>query len=148
MPITKEQAIELADKYLQYTGKVALRDNIVVISKNSRGWMITAKTTPIILGMDTEVSTFSVDAETGEIGASITAPVSINYVLKQIDERKDLDETKKEQVKEKVREVEEEATKKPTDKKKISSLKKWFEDNAPYLKSVIDLITAILSKLP
>jgi len=147
MPITEEQALELADKYLLYTGKIALRDNISV-SRGARGWQIVAKTTPIILGMQTEITTFPIDAETGEVGVSITTTVSITDVLKEIDERKDLDEPKKEQIKEKVREVDEEVEKEPVDRNKMNDLKKWFENNAPFLKSIIDLITTILSKLP
>jgi len=143
MPITEEQALELADKYLLHTGRIALRDNISV-SKSAREWQIVAKTTPVISGMQTEITAFPIDAETGEVGASITTTVSITDALKEIDERKDLDEPKKEQIKEKVREVEKE----PLDRNKMNDLKKWFEDNAPYLKSIIDLITTILSKLP
>lgn len=141
MPITQEQALELADKYLLWSEKFALRDNISV-SRSARGWQIVAKTTPVILGMQTETTTFRIDAETGEVGVSITG------VQKEIDERKDLDEPKKEQIKEKVREVDEEAEKDPLDRNKMNDLRKWFENNAPYLKSIIDLITAILSKLP
>lgn len=143
MPITQEQALELADKYLLSTGKIALKDNISV-SRGARGWQIVAKTTPAILGMQTEITAFPIDEETGEVGASITTTVSITDVLKEIDERKDIDEPKKEQIKEKVREVEQE----PLDRNKMNDLKKWFENNAPYLKSIIDLITTILSKLP
>ena len=146
MPITQEQALELADKYLLYTGKIALRDNISV-SKGARGWQIVAKTTPVILGMPTEITTFPIDMETGEVGVSITTTVSITDVLKEIDERKDLDEPKKEQIKEKVKEVDKEVEKEPLDRNKMNDLKKWFENNAPYLKSIIDLITTILSKL-
>ena len=107
-----------------------------------------AKTTPVILGMPTEITTFPIDMETGEVGVSITTTVSITDVLKEIDERKDLDEPKKEQIKEKVKEVDEEVEKEPLDRNKMNDLKKWFENNAPYLKSIIDLITTILSKLP
>ena len=92
--------------------------------------------------MQTEITKFTINAETGEVGVSITA------VLKEIDERKDLEELKKEQIKEKVREYNEEVEKKPLDRNKMNDLKKWFENNAPYLKSIIDLITIILSKLP
>lgn len=141
IPITQEQALELADKYLLYTEKFALKDNISV-SRVARGWQIVAKTTPVILGMQTEITKFTINAETGEVGVSITA------VLKEIDERKDLEELKKEQIKEKVREYNEEVEKKPLDRNKMNDLKKWFENNAPYLKSIIDLITIILSKLP
>lgn len=142
MTIIREQALELADKYLLHTGKIALRDNIFV-SRGAKGWQIVAKTTPVILGMQTEMTTFPIDAETGEVGVSITT-VSITNVLKEIDERKDLNEPRKEQVKEKVREVEKE----PLDRNKMNDLRKWFENNAPYLKSIIDLITEILRKLP
>jgi len=147
MPITQKQALELADKYLLYSGKIALRDNISV-SRGARGWQIVAKTTPVILGMQTEITTFPIDVETGEVGVSITTTVLITDVLKEIDERKDLDEPKKEQIKEKVREVDEEVEKEPLDRNKMNDLRKWFENNAPYLKSIIDLITTILSKLP
>ena len=147
IPITQEQALELADKYLLYTGKFALKDNISV-SRVARGWQIVAKTTPVILGMQIEITTFTINAETGEVGVSITGPVSITDVLKIIDERKDLDEPNIEQIKEKVREFDEEVEKKPLDRNKMNDLKKWFENNAPYLKSIIDLITTILSKLP
>jgi len=146
MPITQEQALELADKYLLYSEKIALRDNISV-SRGARGWRIVAKTTPVILGMPTEITTFPIDMETGEVGVSLTT-VSIPDVLKEIDERKDLDEPKKEQIKEKVKEVDEEVEKEPLDRNKMNDLKKWFENNAPYLKSIIDLITEILKKLP
>jgi hypothetical protein len=148
MSITKEQALELADKWLLcFEGKVVLRDNMNII-KSAEGWRITAKTTPIILGMETEIMNFSINAETGEIGVCLTiAVLNIPVILKEIDERKDLDEPKKEQVKEKVREVDEEVKKEPIDKKKMSSLKKWFEDNASFLKDVISIIAKILSKL-
>ena len=137
--ITKEQALELADKYLLHTGKVALRDNISV-GKSSEGWRIVAKTTPIISGLYTEMTAFSIDAKTGEVGASITMVV-FDDIIKEINERKDINETKKEQLKTKVEEVKDAN---PADKKKISALKKWFENNAPYLKSMIDLINTIL----
>ena len=147
MPITKEQALELADKWLlRFERKVVLRDNMTIWKSNG-GWSIRAKTTPIILGMQTEIMRFSIDEETGEVGACITIPVpNVPVILKEIDERKDLDKPKKEQVKEKVKEVNKQAEKEPIDKKKMSSLKKWFENNAPYLKSIIDLINTILSK--
>jgi hypothetical protein len=143
MIITQEQALELADKYLLHTGRVALRDNISV-SKSVEGWRIVAKTIPIILGMNTEMTAFSIDGNTGEVGASITTVVSLTDILKEINERKDVDEKRKEQLKTKVKEFEEEAMKKPVDKNKIENSKKWFEKNAPYLKSLIDLITEIL----
>jgi len=147
MPITQEQALELADKYLLYEEKIALRDNISV-SRSAEGWRIVAKTTPIITGMETEITTFSIDVETGEVGASITATVSITDILRKINERGDLDNPTKEQLKAKVGEVGNELTKKPIDKKKIDSLITWIKNNAPYLKSIIDLITTVLSKLP
>jgi hypothetical protein len=142
--ITREQALELADKYLLYTGRIALKDDISV-SRSVRGWQIIAKTTPIILGMETEITSFPIDMKTGEVGASITQTVSITEVLKEISERKDIDEQKREQLRTKVGEFED-ASKKPVDKNKMNDLKKWFENNAPYLKSIIDLITAILLK--
>jgi len=74
MTINKEQALELADKWLLgIEGKVVLRDNIT-ISRNHEGWRIVAKTTPLIVGMQTEILQFSIDADTGEIGACITVP--------------------------------------------------------------------------
>jgi hypothetical protein len=142
--ITQEQARELAEKYLLYTGKIALKDNISV-SRSVRGWQIVAKTTPIILGMETVITSFPIDMETGEVGAAIDITVSITDVLKEINERKDIDEQKKEQLRTKVGELEDTA-KKPVDKNKMDDLKKWFEKNAPYLKSIIDLINTILSK--
>ena len=140
--ITREQALELADKYLLYTGRIALKDDISV-SRSVRGWQIVAKTTPIISGWETEITSFPIDMKTGEVGVSIT--VSITEVLKEINERKDIDEQKREQLRTKVGELED-ASKKPDVKNKMNDLKKWFENNAPYLKSIIDLITAILSK--
>jgi hypothetical protein len=146
--ITREQALELADKYLLSTGRIALKDDISV-SRSVRGWQIVAKTTPIILGTETEITSFPIDMKTGEVGVSITQivpiTVSITKVLKEISERKDIDEQKREQLRTKVGELED-ASKKPVDKNKMNDLKKWFENNAPYLKSIIDLITAILSK--
>lgn len=117
MPITQEQALELADKYISYMGNFALRDNIKVINKSAEGWNIVAKTTPMISGMPTEIMRFPIDAETGEVGGCqiVTVP-NIPVILKEIDERKDLDEPKKEQVKAKVKEVEEEAKKEPMKK--------------------------------
>jgi hypothetical protein len=151
MPITQEQALELADKYLLYTERIALRDNISV-SRSAKEWRIVAKTTPIILGMETEITTFPIDMETGEVGVSITTKtVSITNVLREIDEKKDLDEPKKEQLKAKVEEFEKDSTKKPVDKKKMDSLRKYFEDYAQifsFAKSIIDFITTVLSKLP
>jgi len=140
--ITQEQAIELADKYLLYTGKIALRDNIS-IGKSVRGWQIVATTTPIILGMPIEISSFPIDIETGEVGAVITAAVSIPEELKKINQQKDIDETKKEQLNTKVREFED-AIKKPVDRNKINELKKWFETNASHMKTIIDFIKLIL----
>ena len=141
MPITKEQALEIADKYIFHTGKFALRDNISV-RKSARGWVILAKTTPVILGMPTEKMTFTIDMETGEVGVSITA------VLKEINDRQNLDELKKEQLKAKVEEFEKELTKRPVDKDKMNDFKKWFEkfvNYVPLLKSIIDLINTIVS---
>lgn len=143
--ITQEQARELADKYLLYTGKIALRDNISV-SKGVKGWQIMAITTPIISGMETVITSFPIDFVTGEVGAAIDMTVSITEALKTINQRKDIDEQKKEQVRKKVGEFKD-VMKKPVDKNKMNNLKKWFEKNAPYLKSIIDLITAIVSKL-
>jgi hypothetical protein len=103
----------------------------------------------IILGMDTEITAFSIDMETGEVGASITSivpRVSIPDALQEIDKRKDIDQSAKEQTKAKVEELED-AMKTPTDKNRMKNLKQWFEKNAPYLKSVLDLINTILSKL-
>ena len=142
MPITKEQALELADKYFIYTGKFILKDNISV-RKSDRGWQIVAKTTPAILGMQTEITTFTIDSETGEVGVSITS-ISITNILREINERKDLHITKKEELKTKIGEFEKYSTKEPVDKNKMTELKKWFENNAPYLKSIIDLINSIL----
>ena len=146
MPITQEQALELADKYLLYSTKFALKDNISV-SRVARGWRIVAKTTPVIFGMQIEITTFTIDAETGEVGASITIPVKITDVLKEIDERKDLDELKKEQIKEKVREFEEEVMENPPDGNMLNDFKKWFENNASFLESIINLITTILQTI-
>lgn len=147
MPITQEQALELADKWLLgFEGKVVLRDNMN-ISKSAEGWRIVAKTTPIITGMETEIMTFSINAETGEVGVSMTITVSIPDVLKEINERKNLDETKKEQLIAKVREFDTEITKKPVDRNKVGDLKTWFENNASWLKEVISIISTILSML-
>lgn len=145
--ITKEQAIEIADKYFLYCHKVALRDNISA-SNTSRGWQIVAITTPIILGMKTEITKFNIDMETGEVGAAITQTIIVEDViedaLKEIDKRKDLDETKKAKINTKIEELEVSSNR--TDRKKMDNLKKWFEKNTPYLKSIIDLITAILNR--
>ena len=141
--ITQEQAIELADKYLLFSNKIALRDNISV-RKVIRGWEIMAITIPIIEGKETELMTFSIDMVTGEVGAGITNTIfSITNVLKEINERKDIDETKKEQLKTKVEEIKDSA-KKPVNRNKMNVLKKWFEKNPPYLKSIIDLINTLL----
>ncbi|MCW4023342.1 MAG: hypothetical protein NWF02_09310 [Candidatus Bathyarchaeota archaeon] len=82
MQITKEQALELAEKYLLYTAKIALRDNISV-SENVTEWQIHAKTTPIITGMRTEIMKFSIDKKTGEVGAVITNIFSTPDVPKE-----------------------------------------------------------------
>jgi len=147
MPITKEQALEIADKYIFQTGRFALRDNISV-RKSAREWVILAKTTPVILGMPTEITTFPIDMETGEVGVSITQIASITDVLKEINDRQNLDESKKEQLKAKVEEFEKELTKRPVDKDKMNDFKKWFEkfvNYVPLLKSIIDLINTIVS---
>lgn len=143
--ITKEQALELADKWLlSVENKVVLRDNMI-IWKSGNEWNISAKTTPIILGRQTEILKFSIDAETGEVGACITFPIlNVQAVTREIEERQDLNEQQKEQMKEKVKEVNKEAQNEPVDKKKMSKLKKWFEDNASFLKDVISIIAEIL----
>jgi hypothetical protein len=144
--ITQEQALEIADKYLVYCGKFALKNNISV-RLSCRGWEIIAITTPIILGMKTEIENFHIDMKTGEVGASITHVILedvIDDALKKIRERKDIDETKKEQLNTKVEELKDSANR--TDKNKMDDLKKWFEKNGPYLKSIIDLINTLLSK--
>ena len=149
MPITQEQALEIADKYILYEGKFALRDNILVRKSayGRREWEILAKTTPVILGMSTEITTFPIDMETGEVGVSVTV-VSIKDVLKDINDRNNLDKPQKEQLKAKVKEFEKEPMKSPVDKDKMNDLKKGFEkfvNYVPLLKSIIDLINTILS---
>ncbi len=148
MPITKRQALELADKWLlEFGGRIVLRDNIRAVSKSAEGWYILAVTTPMTLGMKTEIFRFSINAETGEVGASLSYQVpNSQTVLKEIDEKDDLDQAKKEQIREKIREVEKETKKEPIDKKRIGDIKKWFEDNAPWLKDVISIIAEILKK--
>src|SRR5665647_3009893 len=79
MIITKEQAIEIADKYLVYNEKYALKDNISV-TDGVKGWEIVAITTPIISGMKTEIEKFDIDRETGEVGASIST-IIIDYEI-------------------------------------------------------------------
>ena len=142
MPITREQAIELADKYFLQMGSYVLKDNISV-SKSDRGWEIVGISTPAILGMQTEVSKFDINMETGEIGAVITTTITITDALRQIKERNDLSIAERDELKTKIEEFEKES-KKPIDKNKMTDLKKWFETNAPYLKSVIDMISSIL----
>ncbi len=147
MPINQEQALELADKYLLHDEKIALRDNISV-SRSAKEWRIVAKTTPIILGMETEIITFPIDMETGEVGVTITRAVSITDVLREINGRVDLDELKKEQLKAKVKEFEKDSTKKPIDKKKMESLKTWFKNHASEIEAfyaIIQIISTILS---
>ena len=143
--ITKEQALELADKWLlAFEREVVLRDNMT-IWKSDEGWSIRAKTTPIILGMRPEILLFSIDAETGEVGVCVTFPVlNVPAVTREIEERQDLNEQQKEQMKEKVNEVDKEAQNEPIDKKKLGSLKKWFEYNASFLKDVISIIAEII----
>ena len=73
--ITKEQALELADKWLlKLESKVVLRDNMTVW-KSDEGWIIRAKTTPIILGMQIEIMRFSINEKTGEVGVCVTVPI-------------------------------------------------------------------------
>lgn len=144
MPITKEQALELADKWLlAIEEKVVLKDNIT-ISRNHEGWSIVAKTTPIIAGRQTEIMQFSIDVDTGEVGACITVPC----ILREINEKEGLDKQKKEQLEAKVREVEKEIKKEPIDKKKMDDLRTWFKNNASWLTDIISIISTILSKLP
>jgi hypothetical protein len=144
--ITKEQAIEIADKYLfLYCGKTALKDNISA-TKGAKGWAILAITTPIISGQETYIENFEIDMETGEVGvviSSIALDNRINEVLKLIRDRKDIDEAKKAEISTKVEEVKNSVKRK--DKEKIIELKKWFEKNTPFFKSILDLINTILT---
>jgi hypothetical protein len=71
MTITKGQALELADKYLLFTNRIVLRDNIS-ISKSPEGWKITADTTPMVPGMLKETIQFIIDKKTGKIKVTIT----------------------------------------------------------------------------
>jgi uncharacterized protein HemY len=98
----------------------------------------------MITGMQTEIMQFSIDADTGEVGACIT----VQDILRKINEKEGLDKQKKEQLEAKVREVEKEIKKKPIDKKKIDGLKTWFKNNASWLTDIISIISTILSKLP
>ena len=146
MAITKEQAQELADKYLLYIGQVALRDNIKVsegYERSRKVWkIIVAKTTPIIAGMQTESHIFSIDADTGEVG------VVMSSIMLKIDEKKDIDDQEKKQLKAKAKELESELAKKPIDKKKVYRLRDWFNNNASFLKDIIKIIiSAAISKI-
>lgn len=146
MPISREQALELADKWLlHFEGRIVLRDNIA-IRKSAEGWSIVARTTPVILGMQTEIMKFSIDANTGEVGVCITFPVS--QILRKIDERGDIDDQEKKQVKAKVTEVETELKKIRIDRSRMMLLRNWFENNASWLKDILEIISKVLSMLP
>jgi hypothetical protein len=144
--ITEKQAIELADKYLMYINKYALRDNIFATKKDQK-WQIVAVTTPIILGMNFEWHSFPIDMETGEVGAAISSMVTLPIadVLRQIRETKDLKKAQKDQAIAKV--IETQDASKRSDPDRLEDLKKWFKENRPYLKSVLDFITAVLNHI-
>ena len=74
MVFSQNQAVEIAEKYLLIKDKVVLRDNITV-TKNSDGWRITAKTTPIVIGKSKEIIQFIINFETGEINMPISRSV-------------------------------------------------------------------------
>jgi hypothetical protein len=76
MPINKEQALELADKYLlHFQGHMVLRDNITISRKNNK-WVINAETIPLTIGEPIEGISFDIDVDSGEFGATITFRVS------------------------------------------------------------------------
>lgn len=149
MPITKEQALEIAQYYILYVDeKFALKNNISV-SESKEGWAIRAITTPVMLGQQTETMDFTIDANTGEVGVCISAiRDTVQDSLKKIREKEGLDKQKREELETKVKEFEKETKKKSINKKKMVGLRTWFKNNASWLKDIIELISTILSKLP
>lgn len=84
------------------------------------------------------------------IGKEILVQIgAFDSVLGQINRREGLNDQTKEELKAKVRELENELRKKQSDEKKINQFKLWFKNNAPWLlPAILNLVDKVLSKIP
>lgn len=104
-----------------------------------------------VLGEDTTLIVSQEEARGAKIvGKEILVQIgSFDSVLSQIDKREDLNGQTKEKLKAKVRELEDELSKKQSDEKKINQFKLWFKNNAPWLlPTILNLLDKVLSKIP
>ena len=77
MPINREHALEIADKYLLYSGYIVLKETIEV-NRIPQGWSITAKSIPMISSAFKETINFTIDGVTGVVDAVVTLPLEAN----------------------------------------------------------------------
>ena len=84
------------------------------------------------------------------IGKEILVQIgAFDSVFGQINRREGLNDQTKEELKAKVRELENELRKKQSDEKKINQFKLWFKNNAPWLlPAILNLVDKVLSKIP
>lgn len=104
-----------------------------------------------VLGEDTTLIVSPEEAKGAEIiGKKILVQIgNFDSILSQISKREDLNAQTKEELKAKVRELENELKKKPSDEKKITQFKLWFKNNAPWLlPAILNVVDKILSKVP
>jgi len=73
LPINQEQALEIADKYLTYSGHIVLKEKIAV-TRTPQGWNITAKPIPMISSIPKEIINFIIDGITGVVDTVVTLP--------------------------------------------------------------------------
>ena len=103
----------------------------------------------VVVGSDTTLIVSPEETEGMEIiGEQIVLQVggAFDSVLKQINERKDLNPQTKEELEVKVKELENELEKKPSDLKKIERLKSWFKGNASWLlPAIVSIVDKILT---
>lgn len=104
-----------------------------------------------VLGEDTTLIVSPEEAKGAEIvGKKILVQIGgFNSILSQINKREDPNAQTKEELKAKVKELENELKKKPSDEKKITQFKLWFKNNAPWLlPAILNVADKILSKVP
>lgn len=104
-----------------------------------------------VLGEDTTLIVSPEEAKGAEIiGKKILVQIGgLNSILSQISKREGLNAQTKEELKAKVRELENELRKKPSDEKRIAQFKLWFKNNAPWLlPAILNVVDKILSKVP
>jgi len=99
-----------------------------------------------VLGEDITLIVSPEEAKGAQIiGKEIEVRIgAFDSILKQINEREDLNNQTKGELKAKVRELENELEKKTSDKTKIDRLKMFFKNNAPWLlPTIVNIVDKI-----